>query len=77
MRGEMRFTRLDNGRSVEVSHHPEVAPRPSELRTQMQAALAPEADSAKRAAFAQSWQDWVRAILIDHADDPELITLED
>lgn len=28
MRGEMRFTRLDNGRSVEVSHHPEAAPRP-------------------------------------------------
>ena len=77
MRGEMRFTRLDNGQSVEVSHHPEAAPRPPELRMQMQAALAPQADSAQRQAFAQTWQGWVRAILIDHADDPELITMED
>lgn len=77
MRGEMRFTRLDNGSSVEVSHHPEAAPRPAVLRMQMQAALAPQADSATREAFAQSRQAWVRAILIDHADDPELITLKD
>ena len=47
------------------------------LQAQMQAALAPQADPAQREAFAQSWQDWVRAILIDHADDPELITLDD
>ena len=77
MRGEMRFTRLDNGQSVEVSHHPEAAPRPAQLRMQMQAALAPQADSPEREAFAQTWQGWVRAILIDHADDPELITMED
>ena len=77
MRGEMRFTRLDNGRSVEVSHHPEAAPRPAQLRTQMQAALTPQADNTQRDAFAQTWQDWVRAILVVHADDPELITVED
>ena len=77
MRGDMRFTRLDNGQSVEVSHHPVAAPRPAQLRMQMQAALAPQADSPEREAFAQTWQGWVRAILIDHADDPELITMED
>ncbi len=77
MRGEMRFTRLDNGQSVEVSHHPEAAPRPAELGLQMQAALAPQADDAQREAFAKTWQGWVRAILVDHADDPEMITMED
>ncbi len=77
MRGEMRFTRLDNGQSVEVSHHLEAAPRPAQLMTQMQAALAPQADSTQREAFAQTWQGWVRAILLDHADAPELITMED
>lgn len=77
MRGEMRFTRLDNGQSVEVSHHPEAASRPAELRMQMQGALAPQADSAQREAFARTWQGWVRTILIDHADDPEMITTED
>lgn len=77
MRGEMRFTRLDNGHSVEVSHHPEAASRPPELRMQMQAALTPGADTAQREAFVQSWQGWVRTMLIDHADDPALITIED
>jgi hypothetical protein len=77
MRGEMRFTRLDNGQTVEVSHHPEAVPRPPELRMQMQAALAPQADSAQLDAFAKTWQGWVRAMLIDHADDPALITVED
>lgn len=77
MRGEMRFTRLDNGQSVEVSHHPEAAPRPPELGMQMQAALAPQADRAQRDAFATTWQGWVRAMLIDHADDPALVRVED
>ena len=77
MRGEMRFTRLDNGEAVEVSHHPEAAPRPAELRAQMQAALGPQANSAQREAFTKTWQAWVRAMLIEHADDPALITVED
>ena len=77
MRGEMRFTRQDTGQSVEVSHHPQAAPRPPELRQQMQAALAPESDRAQRDAFAITWQGWVRAMLIDHADDPALIRVED
>jgi hypothetical protein len=47
------------------------------LRMQMQAALAPQADSAQLDAFAKTWQGWVRAMLIDHADDPALITVED
>ncbi len=77
MRGEMRFTRLDNDQSVEVSHHPEAVPRPAELRMQMQAALALEASKAERDVFAQTWQGWVRTMLIDHADNSELITVEE
>ncbi|MEO8935848.1 MAG: hypothetical protein ABI277_09535 [Burkholderiaceae bacterium] len=77
MRVEMRFTRLDDGQSVQVSHHPEAVSRPTQLGMQMQAALSPHADSAQREAFAQAWQGWVRAILIDHADDPKLITMQD
>jgi hypothetical protein len=72
----MRFTRLDTGQSVEVSHHPEAVTRPPELRMQMQAALSPHADSAQRAAFAQTWQAWVGSMLVDHADDPTLVSVE-
>jgi len=76
MRGEMRFTRMDNGQSVEVSHHPGVVPRPIELNTHMQLALAPHADIAQREVFGKLWQSWVRAMLIDHADNPELVRVE-
>lgn len=77
MRGEMRFTRLDTDRSVEVSHHPEAASRPADLGMLMQAALSPQADSAQSEAFVRAWQGWVRAILVEHADDPDLITMQD
>lgn len=43
----------------------------------MLAAFAPQADNIQREAFAQTWQGWVRAILLEHADDPEFITVED
>jgi hypothetical protein len=38
-------------------------------------ASAPQASTAARRAFADAWQGWVRAIVIDHADDPALIEL--
>lgn len=76
MRGQMRVTRLDTGAAVEVSHCPDAVPRPPGLKALMQAALAPQSEPSARDAFAQAWQDWVRAILIAHADDPALITME-
>jgi hypothetical protein len=76
MAGDIRFTRLDNGASVELAHFLQSVPRPSGLVELMRQALAPHADAATREAFAEAWQDWVRLILIDHADDPALITVE-
>lgn len=76
MAGEICFTRLDNGAAVELAHFPQSVPRPSGLAELMREALAPQADAATREAFAEAWQDWVRTILIDHADDPALITVE-
>ena len=75
MAGEIRFTRLDNGLSVELAHFPQSVPRPDGLANLMQRALAPQADAATREAFAAVWQEWVRTILIDHADDPRLIAV--
>ena len=39
--------------------------------------IASQARTAQREVFAQAWQGWVRSMLIDHADDPALITIED
>lgn len=75
MAGEIRFTRVDTGRSVEVAHRPQAVPRPAGLADLMRDALAPQAESAKRQAFADAWQAWVQTILLDHADDPALVTV--
>jgi hypothetical protein len=73
--GELRFTRTDTGASVEVAYHPEVVERPAELKALMQAALLPSADAQARRAFGSAWQEWVRRIVVDHADDPALVTV--
>ncbi len=77
MRGQMRITRLDTGKSVEVSHNAQAVARPPALGALLQGALAPDAGAPARQAFGSAWQGWVRAMLIDHADDPVLIAVED
>ena len=77
VRGEMRFTRLDNGVAVEVSFSSQPVPRPAGLRQLMHAALSGHADPATRQAFGRVWQEWVRTILLEHADDPAVILMED
>lgn len=75
MRGEIRFTRLDTGRSVEVAHRPQAVPRPAGLADLMRDALTPPSDDVTRQDFAKAWQGWVQTILLDHADDPALIAV--
>lgn len=75
MTGEIRFTRLDTGDSVELVHRPQAVMRPNGLMELMRSALEPQADVATRRAFGEAWQAWVRAILLDHADDPALIAV--
>jgi hypothetical protein len=75
MVGEIRFTRLDTGRTVELSHRPQAVPRPAAVATLMQQALMPGADADTRKRFGDAWQSWVRTILVEHADDPALIAV--
>jgi hypothetical protein len=75
MTGEIRFTRLDTGRAIELAHRPQVVPRPADLSPLMQQALKPGAEATVRQAFAAAWQGWVRTILIEHADDPALVAV--
>ena len=71
--GELRYTRLDSGAVVEVaadlSHVPGV-PRMAEL---MRMCLAGQASAAEQGEFRALWQDRVRRLLLDHADDPAVI----
>ncbi len=77
MRGRIRFTRLDTGRAVETEFRSERVPMPPEVRPLLAAAVAPDADDAARRAFGDRWQAWVRAILIEHRDDPQLIEVRE
>lgn len=72
---ELRFTRLDTGASVAVSYHPEIVPPPPELPALMQKLIAGEASVDERTQFGTLWQMRVKRILIDHFDDPQLVTL--
>lgn len=72
---ELRFTRLDTSTSVDVSYHPEIVPPPPELPGLMQKLLAGEASADERAEFGKLWQMRVKRILIDHFDDPALVTI--
>jgi hypothetical protein len=75
MSGEIRFTRMDSGQSVGLSHRPQTVVRPPALSELLREASAPQASAAARRAFADAWQAWVRAIVIEHADDPALIEI--
>jgi len=72
--GEIRFTRLDTGMNVEVGYHPEWVPPSPAMKELMQKAMMGVANAEERSQFGLLWQDRVRRILIDHADNAELIS---
>lgn len=72
---DLRFTRLDRGRVVGARFHGERVPMPDDLRALLAYATTPGMDAATLSEFARRWQGWVRAILIDHRDDPALVEL--
>ena len=73
--GEICITRKDNGKSLTASLHLEhVAPDPRTALL-LQRLLAGDRDPVVAEVFAALWQDRVRRILIDHFDDPKLISL--
>jgi hypothetical protein len=72
--GEMCFTRRDSGKILNASLHLEhVAPDPR-AGPLLQRLLAGERDQVVAEVFATLWQDRVRRILVDHFDDPQLVS---
>ena len=71
----VQFHRRDNGNAVSVELDLSRIPPAPQLRELMGAALDPAATAAQRTAFGQAWQDRVRRLLLDHADDPQVVRL--
>ena len=70
------FRRADNGDSVHLSLDLSAIPPAPQLRELMVRALAADATGEERAAFGSVWQDRVRRLLLEHADDPATIRAE-
>ena len=73
--GEVRFTRLDDGRSVAATLHLERVPGDPRMAWAMSRCLGGDALPEEAALFRELWQDRVRRILVEHADDPELVAI--
>ncbi len=67
------FGRRDNASSVAVRLDLRTVPPDTRLRQLLTEAMDPSASSEQRKAFADVWQERVRKLLIDHADDPQVL----
>ncbi len=75
MQGQFRITRRDTRTEVELDYHPERVPPLPEMAELMGAIKSGTARAEQQRAFGNAWQDRVRRILIEHGNDPELVTL--
>lgn len=73
--GVMALRRRDTGQGVVVDIDTGAVPHAEEMAAVMPRAVSGQADEAGLSSFAALWQDRVRRMLIDHADDPKLIHL--
>ena len=69
----IQFTRRDNGKTVAVELDLRAVPPVPNLRELLVAAIDPDANASQRQVFADAWQSRVRALLLDHADDAQVV----
>jgi formylmethanofuran dehydrogenase subunit E len=74
--GQVRFARVDSGAAVSVSVRTELVPGDPRMRDLLPRCLAGVATPAEAAQFGSLWQERVRRLLIEEADDPEIIVVE-
>lgn len=74
--GQIRFTRLDTGAAVTVSSHLEHVPGDPRVATLMPRCLAGAASEEEERLFGTIWQQRVRRLLTEHADDPRVFEVQ-
>jgi hypothetical protein len=70
-----RFRRNDTGADVGVSMDLSDVPPAPQVRALMIRALATDASASERRQFGEAWQERVRRLLLQHADDANVIRL--
>jgi len=71
--GTLALRRHDNGQAVQVDSDASIVPWGDEMRQVMPKAVAEVATPEELRRFGELWQQRVRAMLVEHADDPRLI----
>lgn len=74
---EMRLRRNDNGAAVEVSLDTSPVPPDPAQRQLIPLILSGQASEAQQREFGRLWQDRVRRMLTEHADDPALVQVRE
>lgn len=75
--GQLRFTRTDTGASVTVSARLDRIPADVRMFPLLQRCISGAATDDEATHFKTLWQGRVKALLVDHADDPEVIVVQD
>lgn len=75
MASQLRFTRLDTGASVGVSVDLSRLPGDPRVQQLMPLCVSGRASPAEEQQLRDAWQARVRALLLEHPDDPEIIVL--
>jgi len=74
---ELRFTRLDTMRTIDIACNTAMLSASPEIPGLLLLCLEDDADPAIRIRFGRLWQDRVRRLLLEHADDPEIFTVRE
>lgn len=72
---ELRFSRLDTEKSVDVACDMSAIPSDPEMSRLLRACLDGNGDPAARQRFGVLWQERVRCLLLEHGDDPRVFTV--
>ena len=74
--GDLRFTRIDTGDSVTTTSHCDKLFKKDEFNDKIGQHAMESFSSKTQKTFAKAFQERVRSILIDHRDDPSIITMK-
>ena len=74
--GQIRFTRTDTGAAAIVSARLELVPPDPRIVALMPRCIAGTATADEASQFQSLWQGRVRTLVVEHADDPEIILVQ-
>jgi hypothetical protein len=73
--GELRYTRVDTNAAVDVATRLTGVPSDPRMPALLRRCITGEASDEEATLFGSLWQERVRKLLLEHADDPEVILL--